>query len=215
LDKEFNEAGDMPVVGNDRAYSQPPSDLFRTYYELLESGDRVPLDNEFDQARLAVDATFFPYFYQKVNFAALSGDGRGLESYGDVHFTFKDSSISHRTTVFEENTLVFCRKHKVIVGQPPPEGFLSTWENRGKVAVAKLAKKLDKTTNEREFSSILVLQTGKTDADEFIECHIFGKLTVSNIESFRSKKPKHKADKLLAKRIRRKLKDLGVAEDTL
>ena len=189
-----------------------PRDLFRTFYELVDSGDRAPFDNEFDQARQAVDATFFPYFYQNVNFAALAGDGLGPASYGDCHFTFKEASVSHRATVFEENTLVFCRKHEVIVGQPPPAGFLTTWEKRAQLAVVKLASKLDQTTTSADFAGILLIQTGKTDSDEFIECHIFGRLTISNIESFRAKNPKQKADQVLAKRIRRKLLEHGIAE---
>ncbi|MEM7475100.1 MAG: zinc-ribbon domain-containing protein [Planctomycetota bacterium] len=189
-------------------------DLFRTFYELIEAKERVPLDNFFDQARQAVDATFFPHYYQRVNFAALAGDGRGPESYGDCHFTFKENAINHRTTVFEENTLVFCVNHSVIAGQPPPAGYLSTWDNRGQVAVCKLAMKLDNSTQMTDFPGILIIQTGITDGDEFIECHIFGRLTVSNIESFWAKAPTRKADKLLAKRIRKKLKALDVDEIT-
>ncbi|MFO0943773.1 MAG: hypothetical protein U0930_23810 [Pirellulales bacterium] len=190
-----------------------PGDLFRTFYEMIDAGDRQPQDNEFDQARQAVDATFFPHFYQRVNFAALTGDGKGPASYGEIHFTFQESAVSHRTTVFEENTLVFCKKHKVVVGAPPPEGFLSTWANRGQLAVAKLSKNLRQTMTEADFPGILVIQSGKTDTDEFIECHIYGRLTVSNIESFRAKMPKLKADQVLARQVRRKLLELEVREE--
>lgn len=187
--------------------------LFRTYYEKVEAGERQPQDNGFDIARQAVDATFFPYFFKNVNFAALSLNRRGPTSYGDCHFTFNERAISHRTTVFEENTLVFCAKHKVIVGNAPPNGYLSTWEDRSRLAVCKLGKQFTNGTNSDEFADILVKQTGKTDTDEFLECHLFGRLSISNVESFWAAKPKSKEDRVLAARAKRKLREAGVTEE--
>ncbi len=184
--------------------------LFRTYYEIVDAGERQPQDNGFDIARQAVDATFFPYFFKSLNFAALSLSRRGPHSYGDCHFTFSERAISHRTTVFEENTLVFCAKHKVVVGQAPPNGYLSTWEERARLAVCKLGSQLTIATTLAEFAEILVVQTGKTDTDEFLECHIFGRLSIPNVESFWAAKPKSKEDKVLAARAKRKLRDAGV-----
>ncbi|MEM9365249.1 MAG: hypothetical protein AAGD07_04575 [Planctomycetota bacterium] len=79
----------------------------------------------------------------------------------------------------------------------------------------KLASNLGANTPESDFAGILLIQTRKTDSDEFIECHIYGKLTISNIESFRAKKPTRKADQVLAAHIRRKLHELDVIEEPL
>lgn len=187
--------------------------LFRNYYEMVEAGERQPQDNGFDIARQAVDATFFPYFFQSVNFAALSLNRRGPHSYGDCNFTFRERAISHRTTVFEENTLVFCGKHKVVVGHAPPIGFLSTWGERARLAVAKLGSQLTNLTTPADFADILLVQAGKTDSDEFLECHLFGRLSISSVESFWGTKPKSKEDKVLAARAKRKLREAGVTEE--
>ncbi|MEM9365250.1 MAG: hypothetical protein AAGD07_04580 [Planctomycetota bacterium] len=127
-----------PVVCRGWGIIQPmlskPKDLFRSFYELLEAGERSPLDNGFDQQRQGVDATFFPYFYQSVNFAALSGNGRGPASYGDCHFTFKEPAISHRRWFLKKTPLsslgnivslrdsvpqpVTCSPGRIAVGSP-------------------------------------------------------------------------------------------------
>jgi hypothetical protein len=145
-----------------------------------------------------------------VNFASLSLNRRGPQSYGECHFTFSERAVSHRTTVFEENTLVFCRKHRIVVGDPPPNGHISTWEDRTRLAVAKLGSQLTDATTSADFANILVVQTGKTDSDEFLECHIYGRLSISNLESCWIAKPKSKEDKVLAARAKRKLRDAGV-----
>jgi hypothetical protein len=184
--------------------------LFRTFYELVDAGERHPQDNPFDIARQAVDVTFFPYFYKSVNFAALSLNRRGPHSYGDCHFTFSERAISHRTTVFDENTLVFCKRHKIVVGDPPPNGYLATWEDRARLAITKLGSQLTDKTTSADFADILLVQTGKTDTDEFLECHIFGRLAISNVESFWAARPKSKEDQVLASRAKRKLREAGV-----
>ena len=214
---EFEQAVRLesrPVIcrrwGTIGSITEHPNQLFRRYYEQVEAGDRQPQDNVFDIARQAVDATFFPYFFQSVNFAALSLNRHGPHSYGECHFTFAERAVSHRTTVFEENTLVFCQRHRVVVGDPPPGGYLSTWDDRARLAVAKLGLRLTNLTTSADFANILVVQTGKTDSDEFLECHIFGRLSISNVESCRVAKPKSKEDKVLALRAKRKLRDAGV-----
>ena len=184
--------------------------LFITYYEQLGSGKRQPQDNEFDTDRLAVDAKFFPYFYKRVNFAALSLDGIGPASYGDCHFSLKCIAIAHRTSVFEENTLVFSEKHAVTVRNRTPYGYTAAWEHRGRLAVAKLAAQLQHNSKSADFPEILLVNRGGTDKDEFLECHIFGRLTTSNIEQVKVSKPKSKEDKLLAKRAKQKLNSAAI-----
>lgn len=208
------ETDSRPVIcrkwGTIATLAERTDHLFRTYYELVDAGVRQPQDNWFDTARLAVDATFFPYFYKNVNFAALSLNRRGPRSYGDCHFTFSPRAVSHRTTVFEENTLVFCQKHRVVIGNPPPRGYLATWSDRARLAISKLGSKLTNLTTPAGFSDILEVQTDKTDTDEFLECHIFGQLSITNVESFWAEKPKSKEDKVLAARAKRKLRNAGV-----
>lgn len=172
--------------------------------------NRLPQDSYFDRARLAVDSTFFPYYHANINFGALSLDGQGPASYGECSLVFREEAISHRTTVFEENTLVFCENHKIPVGQQPPAGYRAVWENRHRVAAAKLYGEIDDRTETDEFPAILLKQKGGTDTDEFIEAHIYGKLDMMAVERFIAPKPKRKEDQILAKRFKRKLREAGV-----
>jgi len=189
--------------------SEHGDDLFKTYYRQLADGDRLPQDSYFDRARLAIDTTFFPYYHEDINFAALSLDGAGPASYGECSFVFREDVISHRTTVFEENALVFCEKHPFQVGQEPPAGYRTVWEDRHRLAAAKLHVEINDRTEPDKFAGILLKQKGRTDTDEFIEAHIYGKLDLKAVERFIAPKPKRKDDRVLAQRLKRKLREAG------
>ena len=195
--------------------SERGNDLFKTYYKQLSAGDRLPQDSQFDRVRQAVDATFFPYYFEEINFAALSLDGRGPESYGECSFTFRDEAISHRTTVFEENTLVFCEKHTIPVGQSPPAGYRAVWSERHQSAAAKLHRKVTDRTVPNDFSRILLTQNGATNTDEFTEAHIYGRLDLTAVEQFLAPKPQTTDDRILARRLKRKLREAGADVRTI
>jgi hypothetical protein len=183
--------------------------IFRTFYENVKEGSRLPKDSELERARAGVDATFFPYYHERVHFAALSLDGRGPVSYGECHLVLRDGAVSHRASVFEENTLVFCRKVIVPVGQRPPPGFRATWTDRHRLAAAKLHAEIDPATDDGRFPGILLKQGGATDKDEFIEAHVYGKLDARSVERLIAPKPKVEEDRVLAGRFKRKLVEAG------
>lgn len=189
--------------------SERSNDLFKTFYKQLAEKDRLPQDSYFDRARLAIDSTFFPYYYLHINFGALSLNGTGPASYGECSIVFREDSISHRTTVFEENALVFCEKHPIQVGQPPPAGYRAVWEDRHRLAAAKLHAEIDDQTEPDGLPGILLKQKGRTDTDEFLEVHIYGKLDLTAVECFIAPKPKPRDDQVLAQRLKRKLREAG------
>ena len=189
--------------------SEHGDDLFKTYYRQLADEDRLPQDSYFDRARLAIDTTFFPYYHEDINFAALSLDGAGPASYGECSFVFREDVISHRTTVFEENTLAFCEKHTIRVGQTPPAGYRAVWADRHRLSAAKLRGKIDDQTKSDRFPGILLKQKGATGDEEFIEAHIYGKLDLTAVERFKAPQPKRKDDQVLAQRLKRKLRAAG------
>ena len=189
--------------------SEPGNDLFKTFYQQLDAKERLPEDSYLDRARLAVDTTFFPYYHEHIHFAALSLDGRGPTSYGECSFVFREDVISHRTTVFEENTLAFCEKHTIRVGQTPPAGYRAVWGDRHRLATVKLQGELDDQTKSDRFPGILLKQKGATGDEEFIEAHIYGKLDLTAVERFIAPKPKRKDDQVLAQRLKRKLRAAG------
>src|ERR1700722_10848443 len=55
-----------------------PSELFLTFHKQVKYLGRVPHETEWDQQREAAEAAINPYYYQELNFAALTLDGRGL-----------------------------------------------------------------------------------------------------------------------------------------
>jgi hypothetical protein len=189
--------------------SENGNELFMTFYRQLKVRDRLPEDSYFDRARLAVDSTFFPYYHEQINFAALSLNGTGPTGYGECSLVFREDAISHRTTVFEENILVFCEKHVIPTGQKPPAGYRAVWEDRHRLAAAKLYGEIDDQTEPNSFSAIILKQKGGTAKDEFMEAHIYGTLDLLAVERFIAPKPKRKADQVLANRFKRKLREAG------
>jgi hypothetical protein len=185
--------------------------LFGTFWLEVDAGTRLPADNEFDRARRAVDATFFPSYEREIRFAALTLDERGPEAYGDCSIVLKDVSVANRASVCEENTLVFCRQHKVVAGEPPPLGYRATWNERSRLAGAKLHSQLSQGMMDKDFPGILLRQGHRTDDVEFIEVHIYGSLNRESIECMWIAKRVLQVpeEKLLAESIKRKLERVG------
>ena len=92
--------------------------LYSTFYQEVQSQSRVPEQNPFDRGRASVDSMLFPLYHEEIRFAALSLDGKGLPKYGELTMILKEGIIKDRATVFEENSMVFCTRHRVIRGGP-------------------------------------------------------------------------------------------------
>jgi hypothetical protein len=91
-----------------------------------------------DRERLLADDLLFPGYKQEIRFGALSLDGLGVTDYGSCSIVLKNLAISDRATVFEENSLDFCRSRKLGVGSPVPPGYRSVWDERDLLGCAKL-----------------------------------------------------------------------------
>ena len=192
------------------------TELFKTFYRQVVEDGRQPEDNGFDTKRKAVDASFFPYYEESIVFCALSLSKTGDPAYGDCHFSLRDASIGHRTTVFEENTLVFCERRKIPIGNAIPPGYRTKWPDRHRLAIAKLHAKVQATTTSVEFPGVLLktTQNGSTGDADFVEVHIYGILDLKSVASFVGPKQKSAPDKILAKRVRAKLEAAGVTDIT-
>lgn len=158
--------------------------LYGTYYQLIEAGLRLPDGDEWDVLRELADTALFPHYKQEMRFGALSFDGVGLPNYGPCSIVLRDKMISHRTSVFEENSALFMERRKIKISRAPklPKGHRATWGERARLCVAKLHGKIDSTTGVDKYSGIL-LTAGATSEDyDFVEVHIFGPMTVLTIE---------------------------------
>jgi hypothetical protein len=195
------------------SFVKSENSLYISYHPQVRSGARIPEDNKWDLGRTSAESTVNPLFYEDIAFACISLDGIGPSGYGDYHITIKSRLIERRTTVFEENVFSFCQRHRVIAGDAPPLGYRAPWEQRDRLAMAKLQPRISPTTKPDQFPGILVKPGTHSGDGEFIEAHIFGPLHRSVIERVIGPKPKNRANSILWRSIQKNLRDIGAATE--
>ncbi|MBI3671133.1 MAG: hypothetical protein HY237_15300 [Acidobacteria bacterium] len=189
-----------------KALVSSDNQLYASFYQLVGAGARRPEDTPVEKARLLADDLLFPYYREEMRFAALSLDGLGATSYGECSLVLKDGPIRERATVFEENSVYFCKRRDLGLNRSVPPGYRATWDERDQLAVAKLESVLQPETQPSDFARILLRPHVKPKEDDFIEVHIYGPLHRRNIERLVVRRPK-KTDGPLLKEIARILKD--------
>jgi hypothetical protein len=166
----------LPVVTRDR-------DVYATFHKIAELRfSREPALNspEWDKLRVHAEIELLGSVrnIDELHYAALTLDGRSLPNYGEVSILLRENLISHRASVFQENSGYFV--HRSGVKFPP--GSRGTWIDRAKLCVAKLASYITKATGHNDFSTLL-LQSGSAGYDDqFVEVHIFGPMTFATFE---------------------------------
>lgn len=154
------------------------SELYANYYQVSEAAIRLPKGSEWDMWRRPAEEAVLPGYKERICFAALSLTSAGLARYGSCSWVCKPEQVAHRATVFEQNCVVFMLKFRFKDAAHVPVGYRALWETRGKLAVAKLAGKINPSTTTGHFPSLL-LSPGKTgQQDKFIEVHIYGSLSI-------------------------------------
>jgi hypothetical protein len=158
--------------------------LYSTYYQLIEAAVRLPNGDEWDPVRELTDTLLFPQYKKEIRFGALSLDGVGLANYGPCSIVLRDDMISHRASVFEENSVLFMEHQGVSISRNTslPKGYRASWDQREKLCVAKLFRKIDSGTTSDKYSGILLKQGANSEDDEFVEVHIWGSMTVLTME---------------------------------
>jgi hypothetical protein len=151
-----------------------PNLLYGNYHRGIQAGIRKAAEGEWDRDRSIVDATMFASYADKITMAALSMTDTGLTSYGPYSMKLRDVAVAKRASLLEENSYSFVQHHKLSIGIPIPAGYRSTWAERAKLAVAKMADFIEVGMNEVNFQNLLLVDTGNRATDSFIEVHIFG-----------------------------------------
>lgn len=172
------------------------NELYATFYLLVGAGARRPEKSVIERERLVADELLFPHYKKQIRFAALSLDGIGVTDYGACSLVLKHLAINERATVFEENSLEFCRTHSLGVGRPVPPGYRAVWDERDLLGCAKLYSRLEATTTDDAFPT--VLNSGK----DFVEVHIYGSLHRRSLERIIVSGPLNRVDKALLSAIR-------------
>jgi hypothetical protein len=184
-----------------------------TNYEQSAGKTRKPAPLPYDRERRGIGGTLFGSYAPDIVDAALSLDGSGLQSYGPYTIKLREIAIRNRATVLENNSYDFVRKHNLIApGNKPPPGYIATWDNRHKLAVAKLREYITAGTTEADFPDLLLSSTGDRATDEFIEVHIYGTFDFNAIESIKgSSTVRSGDDRDLLRMVKRHLKNSGKA----
>ncbi len=196
--QQFEEAVDrswavMNVkIGEAERLASSESELRATFYGMADSRvprARPPAGTDWNRVREVVDTALFTDAVKRhIRFAALSLTPEGLRAYGPCTLVCATPMIAHRASAFEKNSCQFFIDRGGVnlgVAVEIPQGVRSTWVERGKLAVAKLASRLVPSTTRAEFADILATRGATTDDDEFIEVHIFGPMTVRSLEKVR------------------------------
>lgn len=140
-----------------------------------------------DNRRFMVDGFFFYDFGQSMAFAALSLDEKGIRPYGNCTITLKEGTIAYRASLLEEDSFQFFEKLErqgEKIGRKALNGYIAAWEDRHKLAVAKLADHIKPGDTDDDFAKLLLNDEGKMSDAKFIEIHVFGFFNEAAIESF-------------------------------
>lgn len=180
--------------------------VYGTYYQQIEADVRLPDGDKWDTLREIADTVLFPKYKKDIRFGALSLDGIGVLNYGTCSITLRDEMISHRASVFEENSAVFVERR----GTKIPRGYRATWNDRTKLCVAKLSGNIDSTTGSDKYFRILLRQGTGSEDNEFVEVHIWGPMTVLTMEQVIVTPPKRNQRATIVKAIKFKLAKHGV-----
>lgn len=187
---------------------------YASYYELVAAGVRFPSGNKWDTLRPLADDALFPYYKEKIRFAALTLDSRGLPNFGDYFLVLRTDMIAHRASVFEENSVLFFSKHfrRDLDDEPRlPRGYRATWDERGKLCVAKLADRIDAVTPPGAYSSLLLQPGSTSEDDDFVEVHVWGPMTIRTVERVIPNKPtRHASRKIKNRAMEQRLAKYGV-----
>jgi hypothetical protein len=186
------------------------STLYSTYNLSVNGEVRSTASPDDDRHRVGVEGILFGSYGKQIRYAALSLDGSGLTSYGSFAMRLRDVAIRRRASLLEENSYDFVENQGLRPRSKIPSGFRSAWEERHKLAVAKLGGSLLPTTIAGEYQDLLLSSNGNRAEDRFLEVHIFGPFDANSVESVKGRSAtKSKGEKADIARIKDALARAG------
>ena len=187
------------------------SELYVSFYDQVSSGARRPEQTPMEAQRKHAEEFVFPNYRERICFAALALDGRGVTRFGKCSVELRQAHIQERSTVFEENVVLFCERHDLGMKRlKVPLGYRAVWHQRDELAAAKLGARLTAQTAPQEFPEILSKGGADAATDRFVEVHIYGPIHRTNIARLSLAPPKRKADQALLRKMVSTLKAAGV-----
>lgn len=150
--------------------------LYSSYNSLTTAKVRKLAQEIHHRMRTEVEAKLFPGYGNKIIYAAVYLDGKGLYSYGAYGMLVHQLVLEKRASVLEENSFTMIERLKPGPGMDIPPGHRAIWQYRDLLAVAKLTPSMSATLTEEQFTQLLLKCDGDRHTDEFMEVHIFGEL---------------------------------------
>lgn len=149
--------------------------LYASYQQATGASIRVAGEMANDVRRLTTEALIFGHYGSKIRYAALSLNGQGLYSYGNCSMVLKQSLCENQGSLTEENTFILADKHlQAFYHQKNlPLGIRATWQNRHKLALAKLGPQLNIASTAGSNADLLLYCVGDRATDRFMEVHIY------------------------------------------
>lgn len=187
--------------------------LYANFYREVEGAARIPENNKWDTKRECVDAMLFPHYHKEICFGALAIDGRGTFSYGVCSIELTEVAVCDRASVFEENSFSFVEKRGIPITGNLPVGFRAPWAHRQRLAIAKLGPRIQESTPDTAFPSLLLNENGPEP--EFVEVHIYGPIHRRAIARVCVEGPISKAGKVLLASLKRKLGEVGASVEVV
>lgn len=132
--------------------------------------------HEIDGRRRMIDSRFFGEFAEKIIFAALSTNGQGIRTYGNCTITLKEKMIDDRASLLEEDSFHFFEKLEQKgkkINYRNTYGFIATWDEKHKLAIAKLANTIENDDTPTDFDAKLLSVKNTKASAQFVEVHIF------------------------------------------
>ncbi|MBF0608435.1 MAG: zinc ribbon domain-containing protein [Magnetococcales bacterium] len=184
-------------------------DKYLPYARRVKAGEMESLEPEKDIFRKKVDKMLFGVDGSDICYAAISIDGTGVKKYGTYTICLSDKEISTRTTLLEEDSFDFVKRHKLTEHSKIPPGYRSLWADRHKLAVAKLARKLRKSFTDSEYANILVVNAESKDSYDCVEVHIYDGFSNDAVEKVYGPPPANVDEDILWSAVKGKLEIKG------
>ncbi len=168
-------------------------DLFATYHDLERFRFPRPQTDlsepDWDAIRPAFETKLFDKRnLDRIHYAALSLDDDGLSNYGNCSIVLREDMVSHRASLFNENSLGFAIRRKIQCAQKIPAGYRCSWKRRHQLSVAKTARLIRQGTPTDEFPQLLLKAANTSSRDRFVEVHVFGPMTAKTFEKITLRK---------------------------
>ena len=154
--------------------------LLSNYRLMTEAQIRTPAARQNHRQRLITESMLFGDNAKDVRYAALSLNGKGLDSYGNCSIRLKSIGMYGKSTLLEENSFDFVMNNDLKATTPNPPGFRATWDEKHTLAVAKLGEYIRSGT--ANFAEVLLKCEGDRHTDKFIEVHIHGIIDGQSID---------------------------------